>query len=95
MRATLALSAGVHPKVVQERLGHAAAGITLNVYSHVAEGLPATPPPVSPGFAGRPIFGTSVSTASATRVAATMKSGLTCTFTVSEGGLEPPPPCGD
>jgi integrase len=37
--ATLALSAGVHPKVVQERLGHGAIGITLDVYSHVTEGL--------------------------------------------------------
>jgi integrase len=34
--ATLALKAGVHPKVVQERLGHANVGITLNIYSHVA-----------------------------------------------------------
>ncbi len=32
--ATLALQAGVHPKVVQERLGHSAVGITLDVYSH-------------------------------------------------------------
>lgn len=32
--ATLALQAGVHPKVVQERLGHAAISITLDVYSH-------------------------------------------------------------
>lgn len=31
--ATLALQAGVHPKVVQERLGHANIGITLDVYS--------------------------------------------------------------
>ncbi len=37
--ATLALSAGEHPKVVQERLGHAAIAITLDVYSHVTEGL--------------------------------------------------------
>ena len=37
--ATIALSAGVHPKVVQERLGHAAIAITLDVYSHVTEGL--------------------------------------------------------
>jgi integrase len=29
----------VHPKVVQERLGHAAIGITLDVYSHVTDGL--------------------------------------------------------
>jgi integrase len=37
--ATLALSAGEHPKVVQERLGHANVSITLDVYSHVSEGL--------------------------------------------------------
>jgi integrase len=37
--ATLALSAGVHPKIVQERLGHAGIGITLDTYSHVTEGL--------------------------------------------------------
>ncbi len=33
--ATLALQAGIHPKVVSERLGHATTGITLDVYSHV------------------------------------------------------------
>ena len=32
--ATLALAAGVHPKVVSERLGHADIAITLNLYSH-------------------------------------------------------------
>ena len=32
--ATLALSAGEHPKVVQERLGHATIAITLDTYSH-------------------------------------------------------------
>jgi integrase len=37
--ATLALEAGVHPKVVSERLGHANIGITLNLYSHVSEGM--------------------------------------------------------
>ena len=37
--ATLALQAGEHPKVVQERLGHANVSITLDVYSHVTEGL--------------------------------------------------------
>jgi integrase len=26
----------VHPKVVQERLGHASISITLDIYSHVA-----------------------------------------------------------
>lgn len=34
--ATLALQAGIHPRVVQERLGHANVTITLQLYSHVA-----------------------------------------------------------
>ena len=33
--ATLALGAGIHPRVVQERLGHASIAVTLGVYSHV------------------------------------------------------------
>ena len=33
--ATSMLIAGVHPKVVQERLGHSNIGITLDTYSHV------------------------------------------------------------
>ncbi|MEI6790580.1 MAG: site-specific integrase [Myxococcaceae bacterium] len=33
--ATLLLSKGIHPKVVQERLGHAQISMTLDVYSHV------------------------------------------------------------
>lgn len=33
--ATLMLVAGVHPKVVSERLGHASVKITLDTYSHV------------------------------------------------------------
>lgn len=37
--ATLALRAGVHPKVVQERLGHSTIGVTLNIYSHVSVGM--------------------------------------------------------
>ena len=32
--ATLALRAGIHPKVVSERLGHATVSITLDAYSH-------------------------------------------------------------
>ena len=31
--ATLALTAGIHPKVVSERLGHATVSITLDTYS--------------------------------------------------------------
>jgi len=33
--ATLMLQQGVHPKVVQERLGHSDISMTLNTYSHV------------------------------------------------------------
>lgn len=33
--ATLALRAGVHPKVVQERFGHTEIGVTMDTYSHV------------------------------------------------------------
>jgi integrase len=33
--ATLMLKAGVHPKVVSERLGHSSISITLDTYSHV------------------------------------------------------------
>ena len=32
--ATLALQAGIHPRVVSERLGHATIAITLDTYSH-------------------------------------------------------------
>jgi integrase len=35
------LKQGVHPKIVQERLGHASIQMTLGIYSHVAEGLQA------------------------------------------------------
>jgi integrase len=34
---TLALEAAVHPKVVQERLGHANISVTMDIYSHVSE----------------------------------------------------------
>lgn len=37
--ATLALAAGVHPKIVGERLGHSNIQITLDTYSHVLAGL--------------------------------------------------------
>jgi integrase len=35
------IRAGVHAKVVQERLGHASANFTMDVYGHVAAGLQA------------------------------------------------------
>jgi len=37
--ATLALEAGVHPKVVSDRLGHATVAITLDIYSHAIPAL--------------------------------------------------------
>ncbi len=35
IHATLLLKAGVHPKVVSERLGHFKVGLTMDTYSHV------------------------------------------------------------
>lgn len=37
--ATLLLLAGVHPKIVSERLGHASVAITLDIYSYVLPGM--------------------------------------------------------
>lgn len=37
--ATLALERGIHPRVVQERLGHSTIAITLGIYSHVSPTL--------------------------------------------------------
>jgi hypothetical protein len=34
--ATLMLAQGIHPKIVQERLGHASISMTLDRYSHVS-----------------------------------------------------------
>lgn len=39
--ATLMLAAGVHPKVVQERLGHSSITVTMDRYSHHVSGLQA------------------------------------------------------
>jgi integrase len=40
--ATLALERRIHPRVVQERLGHANVGITLDTYSHVSPAMDAS-----------------------------------------------------
>ncbi|MCL2475281.1 MAG: site-specific integrase [Chloroflexi bacterium] len=37
--ASLMLKQGVHPKIVQERLGHSSIQVTLDTYSHVTPGL--------------------------------------------------------
>ncbi len=39
LHATLLLLKGVHPKIVQERLGHSSIQVTLDRYSHVVPGL--------------------------------------------------------
>jgi integrase len=39
--ATILFKQGVHPKIVQERLGHATISTTLDIYSHVVPGLQA------------------------------------------------------
>jgi integrase len=37
--ATLLIAQGVHPKVMQERLGHSSAATTLDLYGHLLPGL--------------------------------------------------------
>jgi integrase len=37
--ASLLLAAGVHPKVVQERLGHSSIAMTIDLYSHLMPGI--------------------------------------------------------
>jgi integrase len=37
--ATAMLKAGVHGKIVQERLGHSTIAVTLDIYSHVLQGM--------------------------------------------------------
>ncbi len=40
--ATLLLEAGVSPKIISERLGHASIQITLDLYSHVTDKMEKT-----------------------------------------------------
>lgn len=37
--ASIALAQGVHPKIVQEALGHSTIAVTLDLYSHVVPSL--------------------------------------------------------
>jgi len=39
IHASIMLKKGIHPKIVQECLGHASIQIILHTYSHVASGL--------------------------------------------------------
>jgi integrase len=87
--ATLALSAGVHPRVAQERLGHATVEITLGIYSHVTDGLHDDDATLVAGM-----MTTGVSKPLAAGAASTVTSHLTCINLVGEGGVEPPRPSG-
>ena len=37
--ASIMLKQGIHPKIVQERLGHSTIAVTLDTYSHVTPGI--------------------------------------------------------
>jgi len=39
--ASLALRQGIHPKIVSEALGHASVGFTMDIYSHIIQGMQA------------------------------------------------------
>ncbi len=39
LHSTLLLVAGIHPKIVQERLGHSRIDITMDIYSYVMPGM--------------------------------------------------------
>jgi integrase len=39
LHATMLLKAGLHPKIVQSRLGHSQIGMTMDLYSHVLPGM--------------------------------------------------------
>ena len=49
------LQQGVHPKVVQERLGHADISLTLNTYSHVLPSMQANAAEKMDDLLGHPI----------------------------------------
>jgi hypothetical protein len=53
--ATIALSARMRPKVVQERLGHTNLGSTLDTYSHVTGGPCSNAADRSPGSCSAPV----------------------------------------
>lgn len=52
--ATILLAKGVHPKVVQELLGHASIAITMNIYSHVLPSLQKEVANIMDGFLSEP-----------------------------------------
>lgn len=67
--ATLALQEGVHPRVVQERLGHSTIAITLDVYSHVLPNMQEE----AAAKIGAALFGQSASTRGAATAEAAAK----------------------
>ena len=65
--ASLLLKQGVHPKIVQERLGHATIATTLDTYSHVAPGLQEAAARQFDALAGAPSDGAKVSSPTTAR----------------------------
>jgi site-specific recombinase XerD len=51
------LQEGVHPKVVQEMLGHSSISVTLDIYSHVAPTLHREAADRMDALLGRPASG--------------------------------------
>ena len=39
LHATILLKAGLHPKIVQSRLGHTQIGMMMDIYSHIMPGM--------------------------------------------------------
>lgn len=50
--ATRLLEAGVHPKIVSQRLGHSSIVVTMDTYSHVSRRWDAPPPTRSMACSG-------------------------------------------
>jgi hypothetical protein len=98
--ATLAFRAGVHPRVVQERLGHANVSITLDTYSHVDLDMQAVAAARVTALSREGGRDAAIGDQSGPeRGIGDTRSGCDLhgchRHLVSEGGLEPPPPCGD
>ena len=81
------MSAGIHPKVVQEWLGHSRVSVTMNIYSHVASVLhDDAAETVARLMRTKTVDGGSVETAP------NLFMQVRGRVLVSEGGLEPPRP---
>ena len=88
--ATLLLKAGVHPKIVQERLGHSSIAVTVDTSSHVVPGLQkmaARRIKVIIGDEALEVLGTDVAGGTISADVAKKPAGIP----EKEGGFEPEP----